>query len=101
GSSFHGIVEGNGYVIRNLYIDRPDEEYVGLFGHLTNTRVRRTGFAGSLTHIQGGFTAGMVAGMIQNTKIEAVFATGLISTQGSLAGGIVGYLWDDQSSLHS
>lgn len=98
GSSFHGIVEGNGYVIRNLYIDRPDEEYVGLFGHLTNTRVRRTGFAGSLTHIQGGFTAGMVAGMIQNTKIEAVFATGLI---GSLAGGIVGYLWDDQSSLHS
>lgn len=99
--AFHGIFEGNGYVIRNLYIDRPDSEYVGLFGHLTNTLVRRTGFAGRLSYVRGGFTTAMLAGMIQNTKIEAVFATGHVSTPASSVGGLVGYLWDDQSSMRT
>jgi hypothetical protein len=29
---FVGIFDGQGYEIRNLFINRPDEEYVGLFG---------------------------------------------------------------------
>ena len=31
-SAFNGILDGNGYTISNLTINRPNENYVGLFG---------------------------------------------------------------------
>lgn len=96
---FRGFFEGNGYVIRNLYVDRPEESELGLFGHISDTVVRRTGFAGRLTYMRGGHFSGMLAGRIHRTKIEAVYVTGRVL--GPSTGGLVGYMWDDWSSIQT
>lgn len=43
-AQFTGSIDGNGYTISDLYIDRPSEEYVTLIGYLNA--------AGSMTHIK-------------------------------------------------
>ena len=34
---FMGTLDGNGYTIDGLYINRPDEDFVGLFGYILNS----------------------------------------------------------------
>lgn len=97
---FRSFFEGNGYVIRNLYIDRLNQSDIGLFGHTTDAVIRRIGITGSLTYVRGGSTfTGILAGMIFRTKIEAVLTTGYITGPQYLTGGVVGYMWEDQSSM--
>jgi hypothetical protein len=95
---FRGFFEGNSYVIRNLYIDRPDETDLGLFGHIYSTTVRRTGFAGKLSFVRGTSRNGLLAGNIEQTKIEAVFSTGRVEGDVYATGGIGGYYVASTSS---
>jgi hypothetical protein len=96
---FRSFFEGNGYVVRNFYLNRSRESYLGLFGYTTDAVIRRIGITGSLTYVRGGSFAGILAGMIFRTKIEAVFTTGYITGSDYLTGGIVGYMREDQSSM--
>lgn len=96
---FSSFFEGNGYVVRNFYLNRSRESYLGLFGYTTDAVIRRIGITGSLTYVRGGSFAGILAGMIFRTKIEAVFTNGYITGSDYLTGGIVGYMWEDQSSM--
>ena len=71
---FAGILNGNGYVISNLTINRPNEKYIGLFGYVgdDNTTTKEE---------------------IKNLRLENVEITG-----SSYTGGIVGcfsYYEDD------
>lgn len=38
--SFQGVYDGNGYTIRNLFIDRPDRDNQSLFGHVSQGTIR-------------------------------------------------------------
>jgi hypothetical protein len=85
---FIGSFDGNGFAIRNIYINRPDSSDVGLFGYskgvirnvkLENVNTTGKDFVGSLV--------GRSEGQIQ---IEDSSATG--SVQGhSAVGGLVGF----------
>src|SRR5690554_4373623 len=44
-NAFKAVFEGNGHVIRNLYINRPNTSYVGLFGYANNATIRQIGRA--------------------------------------------------------
>ena len=67
GSPFTAIFEGNGHSISNLYIDREDEDGMGLFGNFGNYGVNRTM-------------------EIRNVELRNVDVTG-----GENVGGLVGY----------
>ena len=98
---FSGVFEGNGYVIRNLYIDRLDGEYAGLFGYTNGATIRRTGIAGKLSFVRGPF-AGMLAARVEHTNLEAVFSTGRIEGNYYMVGGIAGYYFvGDSRNLFS
>ena len=58
---FTGTFDGRGYEVRDLYIRRPDESFVGLFGVVDDgATVRNTGVVNSA--VTGEWAVGVVAG---------------------------------------
>ena len=43
GSFFMGVFDGNGYIISNLYINRPNEDCQGLFGRIWGAKIKNVG----------------------------------------------------------
>src|SRR5690554_2065677 len=95
GNAFRAIFEGNGHVIRNLYINRPNTDYIGLFGYANNATIRRVGLTGTLTQITGYSNVGGILGYGTATHLQGVFASGALSsanTSTASMGGVAGYL---------
>ncbi len=85
---FGGLFDGNGYFIDNLYINRPLEDYAGLFGvsassFLMNIRLRNV-------QVTGLNRVGALCGLSFGTGITNCSAEGNISARGNWAGGLVG-----------
>jgi hypothetical protein len=85
---FEGHFDGNGHIIRNLTINRPLEDSVGLFGLAGAAVIERVGLED--VSIVGYEAVGAVVGATEGTLIREVYATG--STSGHLSGGVVGFL---------
>ncbi|MDO6748623.1 beta strand repeat-containing protein, partial [Gilvimarinus sp. 1_MG-2023] len=93
---FTGNLDGQGFVIDGLTIDRPDQNYVGLFGRvqsaastienigLTNVNVEGQGYVGGI--------AGRAVGNSGNFILSNVFAEGSVTGSADRIGGLVGYL---------
>src|SRR5690554_841094 len=93
--AFQAEFNGNGHVIRNLYINRPTTSYIGLFGYTDGALISRVGLAGTLSKIIGDGYVGGLVGRGSATKLQGVFSTGSVSSDSSsfaYVGGIVGYL---------
>ena len=117
-AGFTGVLDGNGYTISNLTINRPDEDYVGLFAiigdpnTMTGGEVRNLGIdavdilgnnasglaVGSFGTITNCYVTGDVTGnesagglVVQNMGIITnSYATGNVTGCGMGAGGLVG-----------
>jgi hypothetical protein len=90
--AFTGIFDGRGYEARDLFVNRSDQDYVGLFGGVgqggviqnlgvVNAEVTGSGAVGNLV----GYNAG---GTVSNS-----YATGSVTGSGSV-GGLVGHNHD-------
>ena len=95
---FHTTFDGNGHVISNLFIDRPDENLIGLFGHISKVDdfnrgvVRNVGLTD--VDVSGCRITGSLAGR-NYSLIETSYAIGRVSTIsegdcGGPTGGLVG-----------
>ena len=87
-SPFNAIFEGNGYTISNLNINKPDADYVGLFGSIgRDGRIENLGLLNLTVSANNkvGALAGVNGGVISNS-----YAVGSIAGRGSNVGGIVG-----------
>ncbi|WP_164821573.1 S-layer homology domain-containing protein [Paenibacillus koleovorans] len=88
---FTGSLDGNGYTISNLKMDRPTMMFVGLFGKidgaakLSDIRLRDIQVVGNI------FVGGLVGNQVNGT-IERSSVTGTIRVAASSAGGLVGVL---------
>ncbi|MCX8065217.1 MAG: hypothetical protein N3G21_08610 [Candidatus Hydrogenedentes bacterium] len=97
---FTGTFDGGGRVIKNLYINRPEERTVGLFRRLFNAKVSNLKLEN--VYVVGGEEVGSLAGIaiIGGGEISSCNATGEVSVVGitnssssySCAGGIIGML---------
>lgn len=84
---FMGSLDGRGRVVSGLYINRPDEHYVGVFGSTTSgSKIRNMGL--SDVSITGMGRVGALAGNSYSV-IEGVFATGELSGEYRV-GGLTG-----------
>jgi hypothetical protein len=89
---FTGTFDGAGHSITGLTIERPDTDYVGLFGFLgsgriNDLRLRNVSITGSDN--VGGLVGRNVRGTVRNTSVSGtVIGTGAIS---DWVGGLVGY----------
>jgi FlaG/FlaF family flagellin (archaellin) len=84
GDSFSGNFNGNNHIINNLYINRPAEDYIGLFvystGNISNVGLINLNITGNS---EVGGLVGFNSGVINNS-----YATGNVT--GSVVGGLVG-----------
>ena len=95
---YQATFDGNGHVISNLFIARPDEGFIGLFGFIHVYRFNRAVIRNvGLTDVDvtGWRVTGSLAGR-NSSLIEASYATGRVeavastSENRSAAGGLVG-----------
>jgi hypothetical protein len=114
GTTFAGTVDGQGYVICDLFINRPDEMYVGLFGSVyeggiiknigvVNATVTGKGIVGGLvgsnyvivsnSYSKGSVTGGVaVGGLIGDNRgtVSDCYSSGNVTGDGAV-GGLVGW----------
>ncbi len=90
--SFTGTYNGNGFAIEELTIERPDEEYMGLFG-LVGENAQLEDIVLKDTKVQGSDIVGGLAGS-SNGKIQDSEVSGNIVSE-EKAGGLVGSNGDD------
>lgn len=90
GTFFSGTIDGNGYKISNLYINRPTE-VVGLIGIATTcAQIRNLGLEDVVitgSPVIAG--AGAIAGIADFSEISNVYSTGQITGR-SHVGGLIG-----------
>jgi hypothetical protein len=85
---FDGILDGQGYEIRDLFINRPDEDAVGLFRHVQREGVIKNIGMVNVTVI-GRMRVGGLVGLKGDGDVSNSYATGSVS--GSIdVGGLVG-----------
>jgi hypothetical protein len=114
---FRGVFDGNAHIIYNLFINKPDAGYQGLFGYLDGATIRKLclehvtvtgkdcvgGVAGfvinsgiensySTGNVSGDHFVGGVAGSVNNSGIENSYSTGNVSGNSSVGGG-AGYVF--------
>jgi len=90
GNAFSGDFSGLGHTITGLYINRPSESLVGLFGYVTGSSISNVGLVNA--SVTGGNQSGSIAGLMESarTTIDRVYATGSVTGSGSSIGGLIG-----------
>jgi hypothetical protein len=95
-STFTGVFNGNGFKIRNLFINRPSTNYVGLFGYISKGKIQNVGLE-EVDIIGNRFVGGLV-GTNSESIITDSYVTGSIIGQWFI-GGLVGVnIWSSTVS---
>ncbi len=90
--AFTGIFEGNGHVVKNLYINRPAAEHIGLFGYINRSQIRQLGLSGLLMSVRGSNYVGALVGWVNDDSLIAnSYSSGSV-TGGGIVGGLLGYV---------
>ena len=90
GNKFTGRFDGAGHTLRGLYINRPYENFQGLFGYAREARIENLSLVDG--NVKGEDAAGGIVGRADDTEIRNVSYAGRVN--GLLnVGGIVGYAW--------
>ena len=89
-NGFHGIFDGQGHEIKDLFINRPGENYTGLFGHLAEGVIESVGVVNAT--VAGDYYVGSLAGHNDGT-VSNCHASGSVSNTENGVGGLVG--WND------
>jgi hypothetical protein len=80
--------DGGGYLITDLYINRPGENKVGLFKYISSGEINRVGIVDAV--VTGNNEVGILAGEIGEQSISNVYTRGSVSG-GNYVGGIIGH----------
>jgi hypothetical protein len=86
---FRGFLDGNGFVIKNLYINRGATSYIGLFGYIgVAGRIARLGLVDA--DVTGGRYTGALAGYNYGAILSSFSSGSITNTVNGDAGGIAG-----------
>ena len=96
---FMGTFDGNGKIIYNVYIDRPNNPYQGFFGYTKDANLFEVGLV-NITASGRDYTGGMVA-YAENTNIKDCYVNGGTLFALSYVGGLVGYQSSGSNSVIS
>jgi len=91
---FTGTFNGQGHEVRDLFINRPDEDYVGLFGHITWVRyIDNVGVVENVGIAQADVTGSTLVGALVGHNagiVDNSYSSGSVSG-GERIGGLVGW----------
>jgi len=86
--SFTGSFDGQGYKIRDLFINRPDEISIGLFGIVGGGHIENIGVVN--VTVTGDCEVGGLVGHIDDGAVSNSYATGSVTGERYYVGGLVG-----------
>lgn len=90
-NSFEGVFDGQGHIIKNIRIDRPDDSQVGLFsGLLEGAEVKDVKIEDSRVH--GDVEVAGIVGRNDHGTVRRSSFSGEVEGNGNV-GGIVGWNW--------
>ncbi|BAK70209.1 beta strand repeat-containing protein [Aliarcobacter butzleri] len=87
-NAFAGTFDGKGFTISDLYINRPDTNYIGLFGYAIGSTIKNLGLVN--VNITGKSFVGGLTGLNQGGLIENSYSNANISGI-QIVGGLVGF----------
>ena len=87
---FTADFDGNNHTIANLYINRQNGDYVGLFGYARGSSIKQMRLTPAT--VSGGDHVGSLVGYIYDGVISGSYAIGSVSGNGNV-GGLVGNIW--------
>jgi len=96
---FTGKLDGKGFKITGLYINRPSTDYVGIFGYSNSSTVTDVGLTN--VDILGRGNTGSLIGFISNGAVSNSYSTGIVKISGGnyfYTGGLIGYGYSSQIS---
>ncbi len=100
GAAFDGTFEGNGFVISDLSINRPNQDCVGLFGHTANSEIRNLTIHAET--VIGKNRVGGLVGWGESVALR-IHSSSVVANEvrgtGDRVGGLVGNGW--RSQIHS
>ena len=86
--SFKGTLDGQGHVILGLNINRPDQDFVGMFEYVGNTGlIKNVVLSGGA--VRGRYRVGALAAMVDGGTFELCAAKTYVSGM-AMVGGLVG-----------
>ncbi len=88
GVPFIGNFLGNNKTISGLYVNRPDQNYVGLFGYATIADINDLGVLDQ--NVTGSYYSGGLTGTATSSIINNSYSTGNTLSLGNYAGGLTG-----------
>lgn len=94
---FMGTLNGNGFTISNLYINRPEKDYVGLFGYCFNAFIYDVHLVN--VDVTGYWYVGGLAGTVTSSDIASVKMFGTVKGTGSFVGGLAGWIEGSGSTV--
>jgi len=97
-SPFTGIINGNGYTINNLYINRLSTSYQGLFGYIGTGSVINNIQLEDI-NVSGNSDVGGLVGYQNGGSISSSYSSGFVFGMSSRVSGLVGY--GDSGSISS
>ena len=90
---FRSHFNGNGHIIKNLYINQPYGGNLGLFGPCYKATIKNLGLVD--VNITGHHQCGGITGLLDNSTITGCYVTGSVKGNSSI-GGLVGESKDSQ-----
>ncbi|MCF8360635.1 MAG: hypothetical protein K9H26_17915 [Prolixibacteraceae bacterium] len=93
---FSGSYNGQGYLIKNLQINQPATNIIGLFGFVSNGLVNNLGIINA--EISGNSNVGALAGYCENSEITTCYSSGTVSGNNDIIGGLIGNMLNSSLS---
>ncbi len=88
-NKFTGVFDGQGNVIKNLYVNRPSTDFVGLFGWTYFAEINNIGLEN--VNVSGyNYVGSLVGNNKDYSEIFNSYSTGSVSGTGDVVGGLVG-----------
>ena len=101
-NSFTGTFDGEGYVVTGLTINRPTEDYIGLFGYASSATLQNIALEN--LDVTGRDKVGGLVGEKWYGYITNCYSTGMVSATrfySDYVGGLIGYNNGAITSSHS
>lgn len=90
-TNFMGTFDGNGYKIKNLYINNPTQNYIGLFGYVCDATITKLSLQNA--NITGeDYVGGIVGYSYQSTTVSFCNVQGAINGT-NYVGGVAGFCY--------
>jgi len=97
-TAFYGSLDGQGFTVSGLWIDRVEEDFIGLFGYTQNATLENMRIEIADEGVKGNLYVGGLVGEAMYTTITGCSVSGGMVCGYARTGGLAGYLLESSAN---